>query len=199
MKRIIIPVVLFLIAAGAGAAWYLGPQENPDPNHTHADFAVYISGKRIDFAHDEFMSGSSTGSLTDADHLAHDPYYHLHDGVGDVIHRHKPALPIGQFFKSIGFTMAKDCFTPKDERPVCNSGTSTWKMYVNGTEMPFDPEYAFADLDKILLTYGANQAQVQQQLSSLTDDACRYSKTCPWKGAPPAENCISDPSVPCME
>lgn len=198
MKRFLLPIVLIAPAALA-LAWYVQPAENPDPNHTHADFSVYIAGEKIDFAKQEYMSGSSTGSLLDADHQAHDPYYHLHDNVGGVIHRHKPGLPVGQFFKSLGFTMSKDCFTPTDRKPVCNEGAKTWKMFVNGTEHPFSPDYAFVDGDKLLFTYAATQADIQRQLAALTDDACLYSKTCPWRGTPPAESCISDPKVPCVE
>lgn len=201
MKRLLVPT-LGIIAIGCisyGAYEYTRPALNPDPNHTHADFAVYISGERVDFSKEEYMSGSSTGSLTDADHLEHNPYFHLHDGNGDVIHRHKPDLQIGEFFGSLGFTMASDCFTVPDGKPVCNDGAKTWKMYVNGTERPFDPAYAFEDLDKVLLTYDASQAEVQQELAAMTDEACLYSKTCPWRGDPPAESCISDPKVPCTE
>ena len=35
------------------------------------------------------------------------------------------------------------------------------------------------------------------ELQEMTDDACKYSKTCPWRGEPPAESCIADPAVPC--
>lgn len=200
MRYIIWPFCLLVIVAVTGTAWhYYGPQPNPDPNHTHADFAVYVSGKRVDFAKDEYMSGLSTGSLDDADHQQHDKYYHLHDGIGTVIHRHKPDLPLSQFFKSIGFTMAEDCFTQPDDQPICNNGSKTWKMYVNGTERPMEPGLVFTDEDKILITYDANQAELQRELAALTDEACRYSQTCRWKGPPPTENCIADPEVPCME
>jgi hypothetical protein len=198
MKRAALPIVLLAILAG-GIYWYTRPDINPDPNHTHADFAVFVSGEKIDFSKAEYMSGSSTGSLADADHQAHDPYYHLHDGNGGVIHRHKPGLPLGQFFASLGFTMTADCFTLEDAKPVCNEGAKTWKMYVNGTEHAFSPAFTFADGDKLLLTYNASQSEVQRQLSTLSDSACLFSQTCPWKGDPPAENCISDPKVPCVE
>ena len=50
----------------------------------------------------------------------------------------------------------------------------------------------------LILTTSAGSAQVLDQVEQLTDDACRYSKTCPWRGDPPAENCIADPAVPCV-
>ncbi len=197
MKRFVLPVVL--LAVIGGIVWYFQPSKNPDPNHTHADFLVFMEGEPVDFAKNEYMSGSSTGSLMDDDHLKHDPYFHLHDGNGNVIHRHKPGLAIGRFFQSIGFTMTKDCFTQPDSKPVCNEGAKRWQMFVNGTERPFDPEFIFADQDKLLFTYGASRAAIQRELGALSDDACLYSQTCRWRGKPPVENCIADPAVPCTE
>ncbi|MCM2325601.1 MAG: hypothetical protein NDI94_04005 [Candidatus Woesearchaeota archaeon] len=49
--------------------------------------------------------------------------------------------------------------------------------------------YEFEDLDKILITYGAD-TDVSAQISSITDDACLYSEKCPERGSPPTENCV---------
>src|SRR6185436_13173367 len=65
MKRFILPLTLFLLIV-VGVVWYTRPAVNPDPNHNHADFAVYISGQKVDFSKSQYMSGSSTGSLADA-------------------------------------------------------------------------------------------------------------------------------------
>ena len=71
-------------------------------------------------------------------------------------------------------------------------------MFVNEEEVEFDLEYVFKDMDTVLFTTSAGSAEVLSQVEALTDDACRYSKTCPWRGDPPAENCIADPAVPCV-
>jgi hypothetical protein len=82
---------------------------------------------------------------------------------------------------------------------MCNEDGKQWQIFVNGTEQPFDLSYIFADLDQILLTYGATEGQVTEQLQTLSDEACLYSQTCPERGTPPVENCVADPSVPCVE
>ena len=173
-----------------GACTLFGPHtpaQNPDPNHTHADFAVWIEGKKLDFSADEHMSGSSSH-----EHL------HLHDGVGHVIHRHKPGLTFGTFLASLGMNMTEQCLTLESGVPICPDDAQRWRMYVNGNEVPMNPDDVFSDLDKILLTYGASAEQVKEQLQRLTDDACLYSQTCPWRGKPPVENCVADPEVPCV-
>lgn len=188
--------------------------KNPDPNHTHADFAVWVNGTKLDFSDARYMTGESTQDHTHDESLGPlRKYLHLHDGIGYVMHRHKPGLTIGNFFSTIGFTMTKTCFTLDAfqfskldtgwvksfaiTKNLCTNGKFHWMMYVNAKAVPFDPAFSFADGDKILLTYDAADDH-SAQLTQMTDGACRYSKTCPWKGAPPAENCISDPTVPCV-
>lgn len=212
MKRVLPSIIVLLIAGlAAWKLWPAAPATNPDPNHTHADFVVWIEGTQLDFSDERYMSGAST----DAEHEdAHHPYFHLHDGNGHVIHRHKPGLMLKEFFTSIGQTMEAQCLTIDEEqfaslnqdwvrdfartKRLCNDGKFRWQMYVNGQERPFDPNYVFGDLDQILLFYGAAGATMPV-MERMTDDACLYSKTCPERGDPPAENCVSDPTVPCIE
>ena len=187
--------------------------QNPDPNHTHADFAVWVQDTKLDFSGNQYMSGISTDPHS---HPTDGPkkYLHLHDGNGSVIHRHKPGLTLGEFVASIGFSMTDQCLTLDEMQyqkldaswvsdfavvpELCNTGKFQWTMVVNGEAHELDPAYAFADGDKILLSYSASDTVWQDQWNDMTNDACRYSQTCPWRGAPPTENCIADPEVPCV-
>jgi Cu+-exporting ATPase len=192
-------LAIFLGFARLGNAQTPYSQANPDPNHTHADFAVYIEGQRYDFAQAKYMSG--TTSETDPNHTRLDPFYHLHDGNGDVIHRHKSGLSLAMFFQSLGFTLDATCLTTEDGQRTCNdedSPSRRWRLFVNGEEVAWNPDFVFADLDRLLLTFGPTEAQLATELSALSFDACRYSQTCPWRGTPPPESCIADPSVPCV-
>ncbi len=187
--------------------------QNPDPNHTHADFAIWVNGTHLDFSGDQYMSGIST------DPNSHPTeglkkYLHLHDGNGHVMHRHKPGLTVGEFLGSIGVPATAECITIDQTQfakldagwvsdfgvkpELCNNGKFHWSMIVNGTLQELNPEYDFQDGDKILFSYGASDTAWEDQWKDMSDDACRYSQTCPWKGKPPTENCIADPEVPCV-
>lgn len=202
---------------------------NPDPvNHTHADFAVWLraAGRsegdgdmaKLDFSGEEYMSGTSHDAASHPmDGLRQ--YLHLHDGNGHVIHRHKPGLSLRDFFVSVGLTFQNLDFTNNDhprscslEEDQCTSCVSwegqmhcsgewarTLRMFVNGKEMPLNVDYVFNDGDKILIVDAVGDEHVERALREMTNDACLYSKTCPWRGEPPAENCIADPEVPCTE
>ena len=233
MKRTLITITLIMFALAAWAA--VRPQDphavaNPDPNHVHADFAVWILDKEIDFSGPEFMSAPPAedqasalvptavahGDEDDGHVVPGREYLHLHDGNGHVIHRHKPGLTIGDFFTSLGIDMTEECLQPLPtdymDGKICSdlSGDPHWMMFINGKEVEWNPGYEFQDLDQILLTFQytnpvfhqstvKSKENIRKQLESLTDDACRYSQRCPWKGKPPVENCIADPAVPCTE
>lgn len=192
MKKLFFLLPLFLVACGG-----LGTAAvNPDPNHTHADFAVWILGEQIDFSDVRYMSGYEDDHNHEHEHLH--KYYHLHDGVGHVIHRHKPGLPLGEFFESLGVTIGPECVTLHSGGEYCNTIDRRWIMAVNGDVRVLDTSYVFEDTDHILLSYGASADEMAEQIQMLTDDACLYSRTCPERGDPPAENCIADPAVPCV-
>ncbi len=194
----VIPIVI--IASVLVSACQHEYVPNPDPNHTHADFAVWIDGRHIDFSDEKYMSGNSWNEHShDENQERNDEYLHLHDGVGHVIHRHKPGIPIRSFFESISFGITADCFLLDTGTRYCENGPKHWRMFINEQEMPFDPDYVFEDMDQILLTYGSDNETIKDQLSMMTDDACIYSKTCPWRGDPPDEGCVADPIIPCVE
>lgn len=97
MMNYALPLLLALLLVSCTAQ---EPAVNPDPNHTHADFAVFVDGTRFDFSQDKYMSTE--------EHPKH-PHLHMHDGNGNVMHRHKPGLTIADFFQSIKVTMTEKC------------------------------------------------------------------------------------------
>ncbi len=199
-----------LVAFGIAFVWPPAPARNPDANHIHADFAVWVNGTELDFSATKYMSGKINGKERDLD-----PHFHLHDGDGHVMHNHKPDLPISQFFASLGLQMTSKCLTldgtqfalldsawVKDfarTKKLCTDGKFHWTMVLNGGEHTLNPAYSIADGDKILFSYGASDTAWVDEWKLMTDDACRYSQTCPWRGPEPAEACVSDPTIPCRE
>lgn len=175
------------------------PALNPDPNHTHADFAVWIDGEKIGFSEGKYMWGTPEYMSPEV----MDPHVHLHDQNGSVIHRHRPGLRLSDFFATIGFGASSRpeggmCLVDDSRNGPCLSGRM--RLFVNGKEVVMDSvfDYIFNDIDQILLTDATDDAAVNHQLLQLTDDACLYSKTCPERGDPPAENCVADPQIPCQ-
>lgn len=214
MKHYLPPILTLLIVIGV---IYYGrqPVPNPDPNHTHADFAVWVDGKQLDFSNPAFMSGLSTDDSThDEEDEVHDKYLHLHDGNGHVMHSHQSGETIGDFFRSLGVIESSNgvdlCLTfPQLPQKLCADTEShtIWVMELDNDHTsitPVDFNYVFKDEDKILIAFtvalpeSAFQNTIDDYWKKMTDDACLYSKTCPWRGTPPTENCIADPLIPCL-
>jgi predicted small lipoprotein YifL len=210
MKNHLIAIAILTVALAACGK--PAPAKNPDPNHTHADFAVWIDGKQMDYSDERYMSAELTPeqeeelkthneAVTNPDAEMLKKYLHLHDGNGHIMHRHKPGLTVADFFKTLQIDISGSCYTsfePMADGQVC--GSDPFRMFVNGMERAaLDMKYDFADGDHILITNAVDPAEVQKELNAMTDDACMYSKTCPERGPAPTEHCIADPEVPCVQ
>ena len=199
MRKTLIVLGLTL-TLGACAHKYV---QNPDPDHAHADLAVWANGEKLDFSDSALMSDTPSDDHEHDTGTGHhlDEYFHLHNDNGHVIHSHKPGLPLKEFFDSIKVGFDEKCyasFMPMADGRIC--GDTPFRLFVNDKEIAFNNlQYSFKDMDKILITNAATDADVQMQLKQMTDEACMYSKTCPWKGPAPTENCTSDPAIPCKE
>lgn len=192
---VIVAYFIFMNFVNPYLPWEPDASLNPDPNHTHADFAIWINGEMLDLTENKYMSGVSTSDEShDEEGEYHHKYFHLHDNIGHVVHEHKPDLQFGDFLRSIGIVVSGDCMTIDGGEEHCGK----WVMIKNDQKIPFDVQFSFKDLDKILFSFGSTNEEVEKQWAQMTDDACRYSQACPWRGAPPAENCIADPAVPCI-
>ena len=152
-----------------------------DKVHEHADFKVYLNGKAFDFTPTKYQDSKDTPK---------DPYAHLHDGNGNVTHKHRQGITLAYFFKTIGITFDRNCFINDMKQRYCSDEKNTLKMYVNGKANDKFGEYEFSDLDRILISYGPKDEVVTSQINSLTDLACMYSEKCPERGKPPTEYCV---------
>lgn len=156
--------------------------------HEHADFKVFINGKAIDFTNDKYQSTTDNPL---------DPDTHLHDGVGTIMHKHRKGVTLGYFFETLGMKFDNNCFNTDDGKTHCNSETNSLRLYVNGVLNDKYGDYEFSDLDKVLITYGPKNENVQSQTNSLTDMACMYSEKCPERGKPPTESCVGGLGTDC--
>ena len=172
------------------------PAKNPDPEHNHADFAVWINGKQLDFSDAKYMTTEEEEAAAPIGSVK--KYFHLHDGDGHVMHRHKPGLTLCEFFDSLNNPKGRPEFSVRGTDFFYRGTEYNEQLYVNGVLQPdVGCSYVFNDGDHLLITNDTDATEVQKELSLMTDDGCRYSKTCPWKGPPPDESCVADPTVPC--
>jgi hypothetical protein len=148
--------------------------------HVHADFAVYMNGTKLDFTKTEYQS--SVGHEKDE-------HVHLHDGKGNIIHRHEEGVTLPEFFTSIGYQLTKDCFTTDTGTQYCTNASSSLALYVNEKKVDDILAYIPQEEDRVLLTYGASDQNLAAELASVSDEACIQSGTCPERGIATQESC----------
>ncbi len=158
--------------------------------HEHADFKVYLNGEAYDFAEDKYMS---------TEEAPLNPFTHVHDGEGEVIHKHMSGVTLGSFFESLGMEFTADCFMLDSGESYCTDSTHTLQFFVNGAENAEFADYEFHDADRLLITYGApTPEQLQSELDSVSDRACIFSETCPERGSPPDESSCTGSGTDCI-
>ena len=136
----------------------IGPLKS---THIHADVKVYINGQSIDFSQKKYQLSTS--------------YIHFEDGIGGVMHIHATGLTLGHLFKSLNGDFNNNCLT-LESQTNCNDGNKKLKFYVNGKQNNEFSSYIMQDLDKLLVSYGAeNDLEIQKQLKSVTNLAPEYS------------------------
>lgn len=146
------------------------------PANTHADFALFIDGKQVDFGQPQYTAraGADVGF----------------DTGGKTVAAHKQLTTWDSFFRSVGITLidstvpggtiAKTCLTMPDGTKYCQDATNTFKFYVNGVKIDGIDNSNIVDLDRVLISYGPETpAQVvANQLPKLTAQACQLSNRC---------------------
>jgi hypothetical protein len=156
---------------------------NKDPMlndvHNHADIRIFLNGEPYNLNQSKYIS-EKDNTLN--------PFMHLHDNDGDVLHQHISDGSLEEFFSSINMQFSKDCFVLDNATSYCNNGHSTLQMFVNGKENDKFEKYVFRDLDRILITYGSEQSLINQQIAQVTDKACIQSGKCPERGLPGNES-----------
>ncbi len=172
--------------------------------HEHADFALFLNGQQFDFGKDEYQSDEPVNEDPQHEHndelTQHDPYVHIHDGVGSIIHKHKAGVTMGYFFETLGFELSDLCIKDDKGNEYCAGDGNSLKFFVNGKRVPSLVDYEFNDLDQILISYGPLvDTTVTAQLGSITDEACIYSETCPERGEAPTENCVGGLGTDCTQ
>ncbi len=177
-----------LINAALLKAPKIGEEALGEKTHEHADIKIYLNGQQLDLTQEKYQSTEEKELNANT---------HLHDGNGDVIHKHREGVTIGYFLKSLGIEFSQDCLVLDTGERYCTDEQNELKFRVNGQANGQFGQYEFMDLDKILISFGPKEEDISTQLQSISDDACMYSEKCPEKGTPPTENCVGGLGTDC--
>ncbi len=154
------------------------------PVHFHANFAVFINNKKVDFSDPSYMHLAPCTANDSEIHLEKEENVHLHDLVGNVVHVHQSKIVWNDLFNSIKFDLNKKS---------SQNSKNTLAFYLNGKKT--DTKILNTPIrkeDKLLITADeketpANIAQSEyfkNQYAQVGDDAKEYDN-----GSKGAEHC----------
>ncbi len=172
------------LALGGLAAWAFARGEGADPGpqlgsaealrqpvHWHADFRVVIRGEPYDFDDPRFIS-------TEERELS--PNVHIHAPRYNVVHVHREQTTWGEFFESLGVGLTQACLRLPDEPELCSNDRERLRFLVNGVEVDDIRFLPIADLQRLLVYYGPDDAEaVAARFGEwVSDEACIVSGLC---------------------
>ena len=156
-----------------------GEKENAtDSVHWHADLAVYLRGQKLDFSQPKYMEGVEA--------------VHLHDGNGNVVHKHRLNVTWYDFFSSLNIKFDAICMVMEEGTYCANTYyNERIRMYVNGNKSRIFQQEPIKDLDRVLIVYGneTDEEILQKYVPTVSNDSCIYSEKCPERGKPKEEAC----------
>ncbi len=172
-KRILLSVATgFLI----GALWLTTARFvlfKDDNVHYHANFALYVNGKRDMFDNFTFYEEvQSCGS-----DQVNDPKIrvHLHDNNPSVIHVHDAGVTWGHLFANLGYTLGNGILKTDDGTFVDGTGGSL-HFVLNGKLVDGVANTTIRSEDTLLIDYGNDdQTVLQSRYDQIPKDAKEFN------------------------
>lgn len=204
--------ILFALAAGDDGSEtttnVVTCDTRTDPNcklrtltHLHANFALFIRGQQVDFNQPQFVSTEGNEKHATV---------HIHPERYGVVHVHLSQTTWDEFFTSLKFRLSDGtlgaeggsvCLTLPSGEKLCNNATEKLRFVVNGVKVDGIANKVIGDLDRVLISYGAeSDADLLAQYVKVGDDACISSERCKERIPPnePKEQCQGGEGSQCV-
>lgn len=185
-RNIQIGITIAITLAIAGSAYYLYAKYDPfsiqnSEVHVHSDFVIVLNDRVLDLTDQKYQSSARGEKHSDI---------HLHDGKDHVVHRHAEGVTFVEFLASLGITLTERCITLDTAESFCQTEEEALVLFVNKEPVSNPLTYVNQEEDKILLYFGRpDNTKLETYLTSITDESCIFSGTCPERGTAPPESC----------
>ena len=144
-----------------GAALFLSIRfifNNPEPVHYHANFAVFIDGKREEFSGPGYYEDVQACSATESPRGR----THMHQPDNNIAHVHDKNVTWGHFFESIGWTLGPDALVTTDH-VYRTSEQKALTFYLNNKEVASPFDQVIGNEDVLVVSYGDGTADLKKQ------------------------------------
>ncbi len=173
-KKILCSLGVLLFVGISFLVWYVYSGLQFISPHFHANFAMYVDGKRIDFSGDRFMEDVAGCSLTGE--MFPEDRVHLHENNPDTIHVHDEWVSWGHFFSNIWIVFDSQFLSAGNGQVFEETQDKEITYILNGEKVrnPFnDP---IRSEDRLLVSYGAeSRDEIDVQYESVSSNAGEFN------------------------
>lgn len=147
----------------------------PGAVHYHANFALYVDGKRDEFKgpgyYEEVLACAAD------EHNEDDPMgrAHMHNNVNDVIHVHANAVTWSHFFANLGYHLGEDVIS--DGRMIYTKDSNNKLTFIlNGKTTDSITNKLIGNEDILLVNYGNDtDNEILNRYSKIARTASEYN------------------------
>lgn len=177
-NKIIVAFFAFIILF-ASVVLYKTFQVPEIPVHYHANFAIFIDGKKQDFSRTEFMHIEPCTEEGSEHSEEEGEKAELHDNIGDVVHVHDEKASWQDLFETMKYDI---------KSKIAKDNNST-RFYLNGNTENDVLEKVIGKHDRLLISIAADESLQKEDVlkrefekigkdASLYDSGKKTSETC---------------------
>ena len=172
MKLVYVLISLFIVSGG-GFVFYArsqstAPQKLPVTPQTTTSSPV-PTNKAIDYqAGFAIFTNGTLRVFTAAmyHNLSKDAF--IQSDNPNIVRIKKIGVTWDDFFKTLPFTLTKDCLTTGTKQTFCTNNNGSLRFYLNGKQNPNALDKQIENGDLLLVSFGnENEAQIQEQLKQI--------------------------------
>lgn len=149
----------------------------PEPHvHYHANWAVFVDGRRLDLRDERYMEDVAA-CKADAAKLQPEERVHLHNGDQDVVHVHAGGATWGHLLANLRFGVGDDYLLTDRGVRYAATPERTLKFIVDGQEVSSIRNLLIEDRDRLLISYGPETAEevVRTQFPQVASTAAEHN------------------------
>ena len=175
-KQMILTGVIGVIVGAAAILGIRYVTYNPERVHYHANFDVFINGKREKFASPMYYEEEGGGSGCAETAITPTERAHMHDNVGDVVHVEDHAVTWGNFFQNLRWVVNDKQIQTPDGTYLADD-THKITFIVNGHEVQDITSELIQDKDRLLVDFGdTGDDTLQKEFKSVPATAAQYDQ-----------------------
>ena len=130
-----------------------------DSIHYHANWALWVDGKRVDLTGDQYMEDAAACS-SETSNITAPQRVHLHNNNPDVVHIHHGGSTWGHLLQNLGWGIGSDwLFTDKGELYGEDAGRRL-TFVLNGFFVPPASNRVIQAGDRMLISFGVEDPDV---------------------------------------